>query len=166
MPHADEIKTKTNLERMIKLAEEFYDVQNDPEQIQFNSHTITRLNKIHPAVISQKATRNEPVAWGLVLPTSIRLMKLFLINKISENELLHRIRAGKNYESIYLCSLLVLPEYRGKGIAERLILRSVKAIRKEYPVQCLYCWPFSAAGEKLAEKIAGKLHLPLYKKAK
>jgi hypothetical protein len=31
-------------------------------------------------------------------------------------------------------------------------------------IQFLFYWPFSAEGEKLAEGVASKLHLPLYKK--
>jgi GNAT superfamily N-acetyltransferase len=153
-----------NLVRMIRLAEEIFDAQNDPDQILVDEHVIARLKKIHPASMSQKSTRDGPIAWGLVLPTSHRLMDLFLANTISERELLKRTHAGNTYDAAYLCSVLVLPEYRGKGIARRLITDSIKSIQHQHPLQSLFCWPFSTAGEQLAEVIAAKLHLPLYKK--
>lgn len=153
-----------NLVRMIRLAEEIFDMHNDPEQIQVDARIITRLKKIHPATVSEKASRNGPTAWMLVIPTSRRLMHLFIDKEISERELLNRIRIGKTYDAVYLCSALVLPEHRGKGIARRLAVRAVKAIQLQHPIQCLYFWPFSSEGEQLAGAVAQQLHLPLYKR--
>jgi hypothetical protein len=155
---------KKNLVRMIQLAEDVFDVQHDPEQIQVNEHVLERLRNIHPASMSEKSMRDGPVAWGLVLPTSRRLMDLFITKQITERELLRRTRAGRSYDAVYLCSALVLPEYRGKGIVRRLVVRSIKEIRKDHPIQFLFYWPFSEAGEKLAEAIANRLHLPLAKR--
>ncbi len=149
---------------MIQLAEEVFDMHNDPQQIQVDARIIARLKSIHPASVSEHSTRSGPAAWMLVIPTSRRLMELFIGKKISERELLRRIRTGKVYEAVYLCSVLVLPEYRGKGIAQRLAVRAVKAIRQQHPIQFLYYWPFSAEGEKLADVVAHKLALPLYKR--
>jgi GNAT superfamily N-acetyltransferase len=156
--------TQTNLVRMIQLAGEFFDSQNDPDQIGVDEHVLERLKKIHPSCIAEKRTRQGPVAWTLVLPTSRRLMELFITNAITERELLRRTRAGRKYEAIYLCSALVLPEFRRKGIARHLVIRSITAIRKQHPIEFLYCWPFSSDGEQLAEVIAQSLRLPLFKK--
>ena len=155
-----------NLERMIQLAEEFFGAKHYPEQIQVNDHVMARLKKIHPASITEKSTCNGPVAWMLVLPTSRRLMELFIRKQITERELLRRTHAGKTYDAVYLCSALVLPEYRGKGLAKRLMIQSIKSIQKQHPIQYLFYWSFGVAGEGLADAIARKLHLPLYKRAK
>jgi GNAT superfamily N-acetyltransferase len=157
---------KENLVRMIQLAEKFFGAKHDPDQIQVDEHILARLKKIHPACITEKNTRNGPVAWMLVLPTSHRLMELFITKQISERELLRRTHAGKTYDSAYLCSALVLPEYRGKGLSKRLMIQSVKSIQKQHTIQSLFYWSFGVAGEHLAEVVASKLQLPLYKRAK
>jgi hypothetical protein len=157
---------KNNLERMIQLADDVFDVQHDPEQIQINERILARLKKIHPASISEKNTRNGPVAWVLILPTSHRLMDLFITKQITERELFRRTHAGKSYDAAYLCSALVLPEYRRKGIARRLTVQSVKSIQKQHPIRNLFYWQFSKAGKKLAEEAANRLHLPLHERAK
>jgi GNAT superfamily N-acetyltransferase len=156
---------KENLGRMIQLAEEFFGAKHDPDQIQIDERILARLKKIHPASITEKSTRNGPVAWMLVLPTSHRLMELFITGQITERELLKRTHAGSRYDAAYLCSALVLPEYRGRGLAKRLMVQSVKSIQKQHPIQYLFYWSFGIAGEHLAEVVAGKLHLPLYKRA-
>jgi ribosomal protein S18 acetylase RimI-like enzyme len=154
-----------NLERMIRLAEEFFGANKDPQQIQIDERVLARLRKIHPASITEKSLRDGPIAWMLVLPTSHRLMELFVAKQITERELFRRTHAGGSYDAAYLCSALVLPEYRGKGWARRLMIQSIKAIQKQHPVRFLFYWPFGTAGEKLAEDVADKLHLPLYKRA-
>jgi GNAT superfamily N-acetyltransferase len=151
-----------NLTRMIMLAEDVFDMHNDPEQIQVDARIIARLKRIHPASVSEQSTRQGPTAWMLVFPTSSRLMELFIGKKISEREMLRRTRVGNAYDAVYLCSVLVLPEYRGKGLAQRLAVRAVKAIQQQHTITCLFYWPFSGGGEKLAEAVAHKLHLPLY----
>ena len=158
--------SKENLVRMIRLAEEFFGAKHDPDQIQIDERILARLKKIHPASITDKSTRNGPVAWMLVLPTSHRLMDLFITKQITERELLRRTHAGKTYDAAYLCSALVLPEYRGKGLAQRLMIQAIKSIQKQHPIQFLFYWSFGIAGEKLAETVAHKLRLPLYKRAK
>lgn len=155
-----------NLERMIQLANEYFDMQNDPEQVQVGEHVIERMMKLHPACVAEKRTRKGPVAWVLVFPTSHRLMERFIANELTERELFNRTRAGRTYDAVYLCTALVLPEYQRKGIAQRLTLDAIKAIRKDHPITSLFYWPFSSAGGKLAEAVAEKLRLPLYKKEK
>jgi hypothetical protein len=162
----DVVMPKENLIRMIQLAEEFFGTKLDPDQIQVNERILARLRKIHPASVMEKSTRNGPVAWMLVLPTSHRLMELFITKQISERELLKRTHVGKTYDAAYLCSALVLPEYRGKGLAKRLMIQSVKSIQKQHPIQFLFYWSFGSAGEQLAEVVARKLQLPLFKRAK
>ncbi|HLP17351.1 MAG TPA: hypothetical protein VK470_13900 [Bacteroidota bacterium] len=160
------MKPQNNLVRMIELADESFHMQDDPEQIQVNAHVLERLKKIHPATLAEKSTRNGPVAWTMVIPTSQRLMQLFIGHKITEREMFRRTRVGQIYDAAYLSSALVLPEYRRRGIALRLVVRSLRSIRREHPIRALFFWPFSGAGEKLAEAVASQLRLPLYKRSK
>jgi ribosomal protein S18 acetylase RimI-like enzyme len=155
---------KNNLERMIQLADEFFSVRSDPSQISVNGTVMRRLQHIHPASITQKSTRNGPIAWILVIPTTHHLMEQFITKKINERELYRKIPLHVKYDSIYLCSALVLPEYRGRGLAKRLMTKAIKSILKEHPIQSLFYWAFSAEGKKLATSAARELSLPLFRR--
>ena len=156
---------KNNLERMIQLAQEFFDVKNDPSQISVTEETMEKLRKIHPDTLNEKASKDGPVAWVLLLPTTNELMKQFLRNRISEQQLLEKTPVGGTYDAIYLCSALVLPEYRGKGLARKLIYRGIRFMRNQHPVKCLFFWAFSIEGSRLAASVAKELDLPLYERS-
>ena len=153
-----------NLERMIHLAEEFFEAKSDPDQIAVDENVIERLRAIHPNTMSEERDENGPVAWILLIPTSKELMIQFVERKINEKDILSRTVPGSRYEAIYLCSGLVLPEYRKKGIAQRLAVAAIKAIQKEHPVTSLFYWSFSSEGDRLAEAVAKETNLPLYKR--
>jgi hypothetical protein len=153
-----------NLKRMIELANSFFDVGNDPDQISVDRKVMERLKKIHPSTMMENSTAKGPVAWTLVIPTTEEIMERFIAKKINERELLKKTPPGKKYTAIYLCSALVLPEYRKKGLARKLICRSVKSIRKEHPINALFYWGFSAAGKRLARTVAKECNLPLFRR--
>lgn len=155
---------KNNLARMIRLAEEFFAAKKDPSQISVNKKVMLRLKRIHPGTMMEKSTSEGPVAWILVIPTTQILMEQFNAKKINERELLNKTPLRATYDSLYLCSALVLPEYRGRGLAKRLIVKAIKSIQKEHPIHCLFYWAFSREGKKLAASVAGELSLPLYKR--
>jgi GNAT superfamily N-acetyltransferase len=154
-----------NLQRMIKLADEFFETKNDPDQITVSEEVMSMLQKIHPATLSEKRDENGPCVWILVLPTTLRLMEEFLAEQINERELLGKTPIGATYDAVYLCSALVLPEHRGKGLARGLAADAVRSIQQAHPIRCLFYWPFSTEGEKLANSIARELNLPLRRRS-
>ncbi len=149
---------------MIRLAEDSFNTGNDPSQISVDQKVRNRLKRIHPATMMEKRTKKGPVAWILVIPTTQKLMKQFIKREINERELLRKTPLHIKYDAIYLCSALVLPEYRRKGIAERLICKAVKSIKKEHPIDALFYWAFSTAGRKLAVSAANKCGLPIFRR--
>ena len=155
---------KSNLERMIKMAEDVFDVRNDPNQLSVNEKVIKRLHEIHPATVSEFDDGKGPAVWILLFPTTTELMNKFLANKINEQELFDQTPLKSKYEALYLCSAMVLPEYRRKGIAKRLTLKAIETIRKDHPLKSLFVWAFSKEGEALAEDIAKETKLPLKKR--
>ena len=155
---------KNNLERMIQLADEFFAVKNDPSQISINRKVMLRLKNIHPSTMTDKSTRKGPVAWILVIPTTHKLMEQFIAEKINERELLSKTPLHVKYDSVYLCSALVLPEYAVEGIAKSLMIKAVKSIQKEHPIRFLFYWGFSKEGKKLAASVAKSFSLPLHKR--
>jgi GNAT superfamily N-acetyltransferase len=150
---------------MVKLAETFFETKNDPEQLSVNEAVINRLREIHPDTLAEERTADGPVAWVLVIPTSLVMMERFLEQTMNERDLLRPLAAGETYEAIYLCSALVLPEFRRQGLARRLTIRSVESMRKDYPIKRLFYWAFSREGETLATSVAHACALPLLKRA-
>ena len=158
--------SKSNYERMLQLADEIFAVKNDPEQLDVNHEVLDRLRRIHPATVTEYEDENGPVAWVLLIPTTLELMHQFLDHTISEKELFDRTPLAIKYDALYLCSALVLEEYRRKGIAKRLTLEAIENIRKDHPLKALFVWTFSKEGDLGAEALARYTSLPLYKRPK
>ncbi len=154
----------SNYQRLIKLAEETFAVKSDPNQLNVNQEIIERLLKLHPATVSEFSDENGPVAWLLVIPTSLELMNRFLAKDISEKQLFEMTKPGTAYEALYLCSALVLEEYRRKGIIKRLALKAIEEIRREHALKAMFVWAFSKEGDMAAEALARLTGLPLYKR--
>lgn len=154
----------SNFERMIQLAEDVFAVRNDPDQIDVNEDVLERLRSIHPSTVSEYNEGNGPAAWLLVIPTTTELMLRFLEHKISERELFDLTPLHSKYESLYLCSAMVLEEYRRKGITKRLALRAIEEIRKDHPLKAMFVWSFTEEGDVAADTIAKAVKLPLYKR--
>jgi ribosomal protein S18 acetylase RimI-like enzyme len=152
----------SNFERMIQLADEVFAVKSDPNQLDVNEEVLDHLRKIHPATVSEYDDGHGPVAWVLVIPTTLILMHRFLKGEISEKELYEQTPLNIIYDTIYLCSAMVLEEYRRKGIARRLTTAAIEMIRKDHPIQFLFVWSFSKEGKQSAESIARAVSLPLF----
>jgi GNAT superfamily N-acetyltransferase len=155
------VDVEENLKRMITLADEFFAARTDPEQISVTPRVMKRLKRIHTSTMTEKRTNKGPVAWMLVLPTTRTLMRKFVDGSISERELLRRTPLHRSYKAIYVCSALVLPEYRGRRIATRLLVNAVRSICRDHPIEHLFCWPFSRRGSLLAKTVARAVSLPL-----
>jgi GNAT superfamily N-acetyltransferase len=150
---------------MIRLAEDFFNTRDDPDQISVTEETMARLRRIHPATLTEEANERGPIAWMLVIPTTRELMEEFLSGQINERELLELTPPAGPYRTLYLCSALVLPEHRGKGLALSLICRAIDALRRDHPIEALFFWGFSIEGERLAAAAARKTGLPLRKRS-
>lgn len=152
------------LERMLQLVGEFFDVKNDPEQLSVNEEVIEKLHKIHPSTMSEYNEGDGPIVWILLIPTTEAVMNRFLKKEISETQLLDETNPGEKYDTIYLCSASVLPEYRRKGLAKQVGGKAIREIMKDHKIKALFYWSFSPEGQALAEKAARELNLPLYKR--
>jgi hypothetical protein len=156
----------SNFERLIRLADEVFAVKSDPSQLDVNPEVRARLLKIHPNTLSEYNEGNGPVAWLLLIPTTLNLMNRFLCKEISEKELFEQTPLNTKYETIYLCSALVLEEYRRKGLTQNLALSAIENIRKTHPLKAAFVWAFSPEGDLAAETIALLAKLPLHKREK
>jgi len=156
--------SKSNFERLIELSDEVFSSRTDPDQLNVNEKVMEHLQLIHPDTISEYDDGNGPVCWILCIPTTLDLMTQFIDQKISERELYELTPLNSKYEAIYMCSALLLEEFRGKGIAQKLALQAIENIKIDHNIKALFFWAFSKEGEKLAEKLSGLIGLPLYKR--
>ncbi len=156
----------SNYERMIKLADDSFAAKSDPDQLDVDQEVIERLQKIHPDSVSEYDDGNGPVAWVVLLPTTFALMQQFLDKEITERELYDLTPFNITYDALYLCSALVLDEYRRKGIAKRLALEAIAKMRRNHPIKALFVWVFSHEGDLASATIAAEVSLPLYKRLK
>ena len=154
----------SNYERMIQLSDDVFSSRTDPDQLSVNENVMEHLQLIHPDTLSEYDDGNGPVCWLLCIPTTLDLMTKFIDQTISERELYELTPLNTKYEAIYLCSALLLEEFRGKGIAQNLAVQAIENIKIGHSIKALFFWAFSKEGEKLAEKVAGLIGLPLYKR--
>ena len=91
-------------------------------------------------------------------------MNHFLQGDITEKQLYNQTPIGSIYEALYLCSAMVLDEYRRQGITKRLVLEAIGNIRKDHPIEALFVWSFSREGDQAAEMLALETQLPLFRK--
>lgn len=151
----------SNYERLIRLAEESFDPANNPDVLDVDEAALERLRQIDSATVSEESDENGPVAWILIFPTTSELMEAFVRKEISESELLYRSPLDADYDAVYLCSALVLEEYRRRGITKRLAENALEKLMAKFPIRTLFAWPFSNEGRLAAEKIAHDMNLSL-----
>ncbi len=149
---------------MIALAEETFAVKEDPDQLDVDRDVLAQLQKMHPSAVSEYDDGNGPVAWVLLIPTTTELMNSFLEKRISEKELFELTPLNIKYEALYLCSAMVLEEFRRKGITKKLALEAIAEMLKTHPVKALFVWAFSKEGDLASEAIARETSLPLYRR--
>ncbi|MEI8099761.1 MAG: hypothetical protein WCG74_13050 [Sediminibacterium sp.] len=154
----------SNFERMIQLSDEVFSSRTDPDQLNINENVMEHLQLIHPDTISEYDDGNGPVCWILCIPTTLDLMNQFINKEISEKKLYELTPLNIKYEAIYMCSALLLEEFRGKGIAQKVGMKAIENIMLDHSIKALFFWSFSKEGEKLADKASALMGLPLYKR--
>jgi len=146
---------------MLRLAEEVFAARQDPQQLDVNEQVLEKLQQLHPASVSERSDASGPYCWILLIPTTRPLMEAFLSGRLSERELCDRTVPGPSFDCLYLCSAMVLTEYRHRGIARETALEAIRQIRERYPITCLFVWPFTPEGDATAQAIARAAGLPL-----
>lgn len=98
---------------------------------------------------------------ALDFPTTNQLKNKFLEGIITEKQLFDQTKIGDEFTSVYLCSALVLEEYRGLGLITEMTIEAIEKIKSDYMIDSLFVWPFTEGGKNSAISIARKLNLPL-----
>lgn len=88
-------------------------------------------------------------------------MQQFIQYEITERELYEQTPLGISYDVVYLCSAMVLEEFRQQGLTKQLTAKAIEIICKDHPIRSLFVWTFSKEGLLAAQAIAKKVNLPL-----
>jgi GNAT superfamily N-acetyltransferase len=147
---------KEAFEKVLKMSEEFFGTESDPEQMSVSEESARKLWSIHPDTVLYAFEGGEPVAWVVIVPTSADVMEKFLAKKISERDLLDLAAAEKKFEALYVCGAFVLPDYRRKGYAKELLLKGIRILSQGKDIP-LYAWVYSDEGRKLTESLSRTL---------
>jgi ribosomal protein S18 acetylase RimI-like enzyme len=149
---------KEVLEYTQKEAEKFFGTLNDPEQIPITMESHDKLEAMNPdSMLYKRDAEGHVVAWTVSIPTTSALMKKFLSGEINERQLFDQTKVGDDYDALYLCSIIVPPEYRGRGYAKELGAEAIKRFSQTKAVDNIFAWPYSKEGGQLLEfaKAAG-----------
>jgi hypothetical protein len=146
---------------MMELAEDVFDARNDPEQLDVNEEVIKRFQLIHPASVSEYNEGDGPIAWVLLLPTTLVLM----------NQFLERRSTKKNCFTRHPCTFLTkrftcVPPWCSMNIAGRALLNAwlwmlLTGSGKDHTITCLFYWSFTEEGDFAAKSLAKACELPL-----
>lgn len=143
---------------LAKQAERFFHTDKDLEQLPGEEITYEFLTKKFPNSANIIRQGKKIVGHTFVLPCSKKLMRQFLNGKITERQLFYCIREEityQNFETIYLCSALLLPEHRGQGLAAQSMADQVKKISSMRKGKTeIFAWPQTLEGKKMAQNVA------------
>ncbi len=152
-----------------RMVEEFFGMSQDPAQIPATDENIRWMNKNIPDCINVIKSENKLIGETFIIPCNQEIMNDFLTDKINENALFQRVKKEvtyDNFDSIYLCSATIYPEFRKQGLAVEACVKSIKKIcaaRNLKPILFFDGW--SNEGSNLAHKVARLLGLKIKEKA-
>lgn len=130
----------------MQLAEEAFDVRNDPKQLDVDESVISRFVQIDPAAVSELANEDGPYCWILLIPTWLS----WWLNSWKvrfQKRIVQRTPVGGKYESNRSVFGHAAKEFRHRGIAGLLALDAIAQIRSRHHIRTLFVWPFSEEGK-------------------
>ena len=143
--------TQDIYEKGLAMAERVFDTPAHPDQMQATPENFNKLKSINPNTILYEVREGRPVAWVVLVPTTIEVMDKFLKGEISEQKLLDLTQPQEKYPALYLCAAATLPEYQRQGIAGELTKTAISRMPLENNY-IVYSWPTSKAGEVALKK--------------
>ncbi len=150
------------LDFTLKVAESYYGTHQDLTQIPINKTSFKKLHSFNPNTILYKTDdAGHILGWIIVIPTSKELMNKFLEKRITEKELFDSTDFNQKTDALYLCSVFVLPEYRGRGVAKELSLEAIERFSQSEKLE-LFAWLYSKEGKLLAKNLEQELSRKIF----
>src|SRR3989344_6209380 len=158
---SDEGFTFEELLEAAKIAEKYFELEDNPEMMQASDENIKYIyDNLHDFLNIIKVN-NKVVGSTFIFPCSEKQMSKFISKKISEAQLFEDImnKPITNFSALYLAGATITPEYRRKGLAFQGFKKTIEKVKTRKITKLLY-WPLLEAGERLCRKIAETTKLP------
>lgn len=153
------------ISEILSKTDEVFGVSDDPFQIPVTKEAWDKMMSLHPdSILYRSDGADNLMGWLGMVPTTKELMNKFINGEISEREMFNMTEKQNISEALYLGGVVVLPEYRRKGLAKELLKEAIRNFRKINPQIILFYWAFSNEGKKLAEKVSRELHIEILAK--
>lgn len=132
----------------------YFSADSDPEQIPPGPEISKKYYSLHPHVLEYEATpEGKLIGWVSGFPTRKELMNKFLSKEINERQLFEQTEKMNVPEVVYINVILVFPEFRGQGVAHRLVKKFVTNFLNENPHCQFFAWQFSTEGGLLMDAL-------------
>ena len=144
-----------------RLCETYFNTQKDPSQIQTSLENDKWIYGHIKNYVNLIRNDEELIGYTLMIPCTISLMNDFLKKTINEAELFESIKQlnPPSPTAIYLCDSFVKENYRKKGLATTVLIKTLTPFLTTKPV--LFYYKYSEEGERLVKKVAQELNLEL-----
>lgn len=156
-----EYPNDTDIQQTNLIAVELFDTDNDPDQApptMENAKLLIGLNKNNFICIKEN---NKVIAWSVVLPTSTENKDKFLSKEITEKDLFEYSVNKPKFESLYLMGVIVLTEYRNKGLGYELLKKQIEYFKNNFSINDFYAMTLSEEGVGLLSKTEIKLNIKI-----
>jgi hypothetical protein len=139
-----------------RLSEDYFQTHIDPEQININEENKMWIYKNIPNSVNVVKFGDEVIGFSFILPCSKKLMDKFVSKKINEAQLFDSIKKlDFEIECIYLCAVIIKPEFRGEGLGSKATLKSISGFAaKMNKKPILFYWAYSKEGDSLAKRVS------------
>jgi len=141
-----------DIEKMNRIALELFGPGGD-SMVEPNLENAEKLISLEKNNLICFKENNQPISWALVLPTSREKAERFLKKEITELELFNRSVEKPLFESLYLFSVVTLPDYRKRGLSSRLVKYQIEYFRNKYKIKDFYAWALNPEGKSLIESL-------------
>ena len=131
-------------------ARDFFDLDNDPTQINADMETYEYSVKIGGITMSVSED-DKLLGWCFAFPTNKTLMNQFILGEINENQLFWRTEKDDNYDAVYLCAVYVYEGHRNKGLGHKLVRKCLEPLLKDGV--CIFYEPYSEEGKRLGVSV-------------
>ena len=157
--------TSEDIDESSELAERFFNMASKPDEIPASEENKKFILEKIPDCDNVIKSDGKIIEFTFVVPCNKSIMNRFLSNDLTEKELFEEVKLKINYDNfdtIYLCSSFIEKGYRGRGLAVKGRIMSIKTRignRKINPI--LFSWPQTKEGEKSVRRTASVLGLEL-----
>ena len=156
--------SRADLDITSEMSIEFFGMPNDPEQFQATKENRDYIYSHLRKFLNIIRFGNEIIGYSFMIPCSNNIADLFIKKRISENDLFNRVKEERiddtNFEAIYLCSSIIRPEHRRKGLALEGFVKLIKPLMEKRNFKSrFFFWGYTPAGRAAVLKLARVLNV-------